>query len=104
MIHNEEIINFFRKDELYAIFTHQAVLSSLFLTEFEKEETISIQRIINGFRNGTWESILEGERRLPITDDLFDKDALYILLNDLFHPSFAQILLISDLNVPFLVF
>jgi len=39
MIYDEEIVEFFRKDELYAIFTHQAVLSSLFLTEFEKEET-----------------------------------------------------------------
>ena len=39
MIYDEEITEFFRKDELYAIFTHQAVLSSLFLTEFEKEET-----------------------------------------------------------------
>lgn len=39
IIFDEEIVEFFRKDELYAIFTHQAVLSSLFLTEYEKEET-----------------------------------------------------------------
>jgi len=38
MIYDEEIGEFFKKDELYTIFTHQAVLSSLLLTEFEKEE------------------------------------------------------------------
>jgi len=42
MIFDEEINNFFRKDELYAIFTHQAVLSSLFLTKFKKEETLQL--------------------------------------------------------------
>lgn len=42
MIYDEEIEEFFRKDELYAIFTHQAVLSSLFLTEFEKEEIFQL--------------------------------------------------------------
>lgn len=42
MIYDEEIEEFFRKDELYAIFTHQAVLSSLLLTEFEKEETYQL--------------------------------------------------------------
>ena len=43
---------------------------------FNRPEAISIQRIINGFRNGTWEQILDGEQTLPITDNLFDKDAL----------------------------
>ncbi len=43
---------------------------------FEQPETVSIQRVINGFRNGAWEQVLDGERRLPITDSLFDKDAL----------------------------
>ena len=43
---------------------------------FEQPETVKIQRIINGFRNGTWEQILDGQRELPITDHLFDKDAL----------------------------
>ncbi len=42
MIYDEDIVEFFRKDELYTIFTHQAVLSSLFLTEFEKEETYKL--------------------------------------------------------------
>ncbi len=43
---------------------------------FEQPETISIQRIINGFRNGAWELILDGQQQLPIADNLFDKDAL----------------------------
>ncbi|NPE06805.1 MAG: hypothetical protein GNW80_00860 [Asgard group archaeon] len=42
MIYDEDIEDFFRKDELYTIFTHQAVLSSLFLTEFTKEETYQL--------------------------------------------------------------
>lgn len=42
MIYDEDIVEFFGKDELYAIFTHQAVLSSLFLTEFAKEETYQL--------------------------------------------------------------
>ena len=43
---------------------------------FEQPETVSIQRIMNGFRNGTWEPVLDGEQILPIADHLFDKDAL----------------------------
>ena len=43
---------------------------------FSQPETTSIQRVINGFRNGAWELVLDGERALPITDHLFDKDAL----------------------------
>jgi len=42
LIFDEDIVEFFGKDELYAIFTHQAVLSSLFLTEFEKEEVYEL--------------------------------------------------------------
>ena len=43
---------------------------------FEQPETISIQRIINGFRNGTWDLVLDNQQHLPITDHLFEKDAL----------------------------
>lgn len=55
---------------------HEGEQRSDYQLVFEQPETISIQRIINGFRNGIWEQVLNGERRLPITDKLFEKDAL----------------------------
>lgn len=43
---------------------------------FEQPEIANIQRIINGFRNGVRELILDGQRHLPVTEGLFRKDAL----------------------------
>ncbi len=43
---------------------------------FQKKETAMTQRLDNGIRNGKQELILANERKLPITDTLFDEDAL----------------------------
>jgi len=55
---------------------HEGEKRSDYQLAFEQPETISIQRIINGFRNGAWELILDGQQNLPIADGLFEKDAL----------------------------
>lgn len=43
---------------------------------FEKEETADSQLIENGLRTGETELVLQTEKVLPITDNLFDEDAL----------------------------
>jgi len=43
---------------------------------FEKKEIAATQRLSNGNRNGKKVPILKNKNRLPITDTLFDEDAL----------------------------
>ncbi len=43
---------------------------------FDQKETASTQRLTNGNRNNVTESILKKEKKLPLTDQLFDEDAL----------------------------
>lgn len=43
---------------------------------FEQAETASTQRIDDGLRNGKTDLILNNKRHLPLTDKLFDEDAL----------------------------
>jgi len=43
---------------------------------FDKKETASTQRLTAGIRNGSQIPILKGNKKLPITDDLFAEDAL----------------------------
>lgn len=43
---------------------------------FNQKENASTQRLTDGLRNGVTEQILANKNVLPITDDLFEKDAL----------------------------
>lgn len=43
---------------------------------FEQKETLSTQRLTEGIRNGIETPILKNKKELPITDHLFDEDAL----------------------------
>lgn len=43
---------------------------------FEQKETANTQRLDDGIRNGHTDLILDNETYLPLTDDLFDEDAL----------------------------
>ena len=44
--------------------------------KFEYQEIATAQRLVNGIRNGKTELILDNENILPLTDSLFDEDAL----------------------------
>lgn len=44
--------------------------------EFEKKENAAIHLLENGLRRGEKKTLLKNEDKIPITDNLFDKDAL----------------------------
>lgn len=74
---------------------------------FEKTETAHRHLIENGLRTGAAELVLDRENKLPITDDLFDQDALIFkdLASDfitLEHKSGKQILKFGFENFPYL--
>lgn len=48
---------------------------------FDEKETVSTQELTDGLRNGTTREILNQADSLPLTNDLFDNDAL--IFNDL---------------------
>lgn len=55
---------------------HKGEKRSDYQLVFEKKEKVATQRLTNGNRNGINVPILKNEKTLPITDTLFDEDAL----------------------------
>ena len=47
-----------------------------YMLEFEKNEKVESLNIIDGFRDGSSRSVIKNGNQIPITDTLFDEDAL----------------------------
>ena len=79
-----EVINKDHHDLLFSIGAHPAFNCPLFENEdrseysllFSSQETASKQLLENGIRSGRTANVLQGEREITLSDDLFDEDAL----------------------------